>query len=205
MTHGMEIIHRGMVHGRSPAMIGIPKSFTYSGVKDITSWDEIFKFYSINIDRQSQMGKELESALIISTKAKKFAIAREIFLADSYDVHCHVSFMGLSLLLAHTLVYYTDKKYLSVPLIRRTLYLIGGLFVLKIYWDITDGYTRSLEKDVDVEAAKLGNDYAEGGVEFYDKLIQFRRRHIPLEHRKLNIRQHLKSSEEEEKSENSKV
>ena len=133
--------------------------------------------------------------------------------------------MGLSLLLAHTLVYYTDKKYLSVPLIRRTLYLIGGLFVLKIYWDITDGYTRSLEKDVDVEAAKLGNDYAEGGVEFYDKLIQitsilnslretsnqdkffnsFRRRHIPLEHRKLNIRQHLKSSEEEEKSENSKV
>lgn len=227
MSREIEICHRGLINGKGGAIIGIPQTFLCHNVSDISCWDDICKCYDINVEKSSESAKELGEALILSNKAKKFAIAREIFLAKSYHKFMQPLFMFSSGFLTYTVWYYLDKPLKSKALIRNSVHIFGILFMVKLYLEMMVIYTRRLEHKTDVQACKLEEDYAEGGIEFYNKLIKIqqvvsllqnekelstidqmlskissfsRSRHLTIEDRRKTVEDYIKKLTEDQKS-----
>lgn len=227
MSREIEMCHRGLINGKGGAIIGIPQTFLCHKVSDISSWDDICKCYDITVEKSSESAKELGEALILSNKAKKFAIAREIFLAKSYHKFMQPFFMFSSGFLTYTVWYYLEKPLKSKALIRNSVHMIGILLMVKLYLEMMIIYTRRLERKIDVQACKLEEDYAEGGIEFYNKLIKIqqvvsllqnekelstidqmlskissfsRSRHLTIEDRRKTVEDYIKKLTEDQKS-----
>lgn len=230
MSEEIEMCHRGLINAKTGAIIGIPQTFHCHKVSDISCWDDICKFYNISLDKSSESPKDLGEALILSNKAKKFAIAREVFLAKSYHKFMPLLFMFSSGFLTYTVWYYLEKPLKSKALIRNCVHIFGILLMVKLYLEMMIVYTRRLERKVDVAACKMEEDYAEGGIEYYDKLIKTqqvvsllqnekelsiidqmlrtvssfsRSRHLTLEDRRKTVENYVNKLTEEQKSTNS--
>ncbi|VDI58148.1 Hypothetical predicted protein [Mytilus galloprovincialis] len=231
MSEEIEMCHRGLINAKGGAIIGIPQTFHCHKVSDISCWDDICKYYNISVDKSSpESAKELGEALILSNKAKKFAIAREVFLAKSHHKFMPLLFMFSSGFLTYTVWYYLDKPLKSKALIRNCVHIFGILLMVKLYLEMMIVYTRRLERKVDVEACKMEEDYAKGGIEYYDKLIKTRQvvshlqnykelsiidqmlstissfsrsRHLTLEDRRKTVENYVQKLTEDQKSTNS--
>ena len=167
-------IHKGSLQLRTGALIGLPSTFYYRSVNDVES-NSILVGQEI-IDWSSSAGEELQNALVLSDKAKAFAIAREIFYVKSFGVHINTVMQTCSLLLAYTSGSVLNDRFLLTlrlkPWARFSVFSLIAVAWLSVYIVVNDTVQCWYDNSVDESAAKLRKIYAEGGFEYYNAVLR---------------------------------
>ena len=163
---------------RTGVEIGLPHNFTYNTVDDV-KFNEVTLFgHTLNESSlsgtKSEALKKLIESLVLSEKAKKFAITREIHFADNYRVFSEMlnimvsSFAAVGVGQQIILTMNIRGKYL-VSFIFRLCSLVLGL---GFWFLVRQSYTYGWNIAADEAAVNQGPEYYEGAVEYYQKLIQ---------------------------------
>ncbi len=172
-TFGHQLRHKGSVHLRTGAIIGVPSTFNYNSVLEV----QLDKMQINNkpIDWESSAGNSLRAAVVLSDQAKQFAIAREVYYTNTQYVYVEAFLRTTFLFLAYGTGFAINR---SLQLKQRMklwgrlgLYGIIGSFYLFMYLTAVDTYKCHLDNYTDKKTAKLGVDYAKGGHEFYSKTL----------------------------------
>ena len=113
--------------------------------------------------------------MILSPDAKKFSIAREIQRTIIQPYLTHGTFSFCFILLTYNTSRINNKKlwlFKRPPLIHGIAYL--GLLPTMIlsYVVVKDAFNRYIDREVDRRAAQISPEYAAGGVEYYEKVMQ---------------------------------
>ncbi|XP_076461933.1 transmembrane protein 177-like [Babylonia areolata] len=173
-AYGQDIIHRGSTFTRQGAIVGIPVNFKYRSVLDVEK--EKITLNNTHIDWDSATGKQLLDSLVLSEKARQFAIARDLFYVHTFHMYVKAGLMGVSCFSAYWLGAAVNTVYgLSRRLPTASRVVIYSFFAgmgATVYCFASDSYNWFRDRKVDKQAAKLGLEYAEGGVEFYNKQLQ---------------------------------
>lgn len=156
-------------------LIGLPYYFSYTKLSDI-NLNHIKLASKYSIDWKSKSGKMLLNSFILSDAAKKFAMAKEIHFADSFRFYGHcfiVYFCGL------TGFFLTNFLLKKNGIINRPFLTLSPIYSLSIFvtyilylviQGIADDY---IHHEVDLRTIKSYNkDYINGGIEYYQKLLQ---------------------------------
>lgn len=173
-AYGQDIVHRGSSFSSYGSIIGLPVHFKYRNIEDVEK--EKITLNNVPIDWDSAAGKQLIQSLILSEKARRFAIARELFYLHTFHIHIQGVLLCFSLFFAYWVGAGLNAVY-RLP--RRTPFafrvVMYGLLTgaaLTVYGLASDTYNWYRDKKADKKAMALGQEYAEGGVEFYNKLLQ---------------------------------
>lgn len=154
--------------------IGIPANF--NGTLDDSSGitNRIIFINGKTVDWSSDDGSALKEALMFSPRAQKFAIARELFRLQSGAPILSAAVAPLCL--GGACVYSVALKqmfglYGRPALFRGAANLVAlGLGAVS-YFLASDAVSQWVDYSSDRRAAQVSRDYAEGGVEFYDKIL----------------------------------
>lgn len=117
----------------------------------------------------------LESSLILSDSAQKFAIAREIVKANSHQVSILSALNASAIAAYYYFTYHFNRKgkFFQRPLpLRVGIYSIIGSIAFTMWMFIKDFSTYNFEETADEKAASLSEEYAQGALEFYTKILQ---------------------------------
>ncbi|KAI1237294.1 hypothetical protein IHE44_0014557 [Lamprotornis superbus] len=160
------------------SLVGIPLNFDSTAEDKKGIVNHVVVINGKKVDWESSEGMALKEALTFSLKAQKFAIAREVVYLQSGGPLA--SAVVAPTCLAGTFVCGTALKLLlglsTGPLILRSLCnLVTAMGGLLCYSISSDAVTYHLDCRADRKAARLSEDYARGGLEFYDKIL-FRNR-----------------------------
>ena len=165
------------------SLIGIPDFFHYRGVEDVPldkmrigqshgSGDEDMLLTVSQIE--SEHGKLFANSLVLSDKAKKFAMAREIERTRQTPHMTHAVFSFSFILLLYNSARIVNKRaglMSQPPIMRGFMYFsILPTFILT-YFLAKDAYNRQVDKELDRQTASIGPDYSAGGVEYYSKIM----------------------------------
>ncbi|XP_042350861.1 transmembrane protein 177 [Plectropomus leopardus] len=156
------------------AQIGIPANFNSTSNDPMGITNRTIFINGKTVDWTSEAGAALQEALVFSLEAQKFAIAREVARLQSGGPV--ISAAVAPLCLAGVWVYSVLMKqvfglHAGPPLLR------GGVNVLALglgavsYFLTSDAIGQWMDYKSDRCAAGLSRDYAEGGVEFYNKIL----------------------------------
>ena len=117
----------------------------------------------------------MESSLLLSDSAQKYAIAREVCKANTQNVAVQAFLNMASCYAYYYLTYSFNRKanMFSRPLqLRVTLYTLLGGIVFTTWMFLKDFTTYRWEEDADEKAAGISEEYAQGALEFYSKILQ---------------------------------
>jgi hypothetical protein len=168
-----DVVHKGTVKLRFGAVIGLPATFAYQHVDDINK--AALNLNAQPIDWDSEPGRRFADSIVLSDRAKAFAIAREIKYSSSFfasvDTILRVAF-GLG---AYTTGFILNNRLKLQQ--RLKIWARGGFYSFiavawgMLYLVVIDTYACWTDNRVDREVAKLTRAYSEGGVEYYTKLL----------------------------------
>lgn len=175
---GKDTLYRGSLQNRwLNAIIGIPGYYSIKKPEEINK-----RTFGIQVDGtlrpvdwNSEAAGQLLDSMVFSEKAKLFSIAREVSYLDSqeclWDMFLRVG--AASGAYAFGTFAYTALN-LEQYILGFRLGVFGaiGLVFLGIFVFARDAYHCSLDNKVDRKVAKMRRRYAEGGVEYYTKLLQ---------------------------------
>jgi hypothetical protein len=179
----LDPVSKGSLQLRTGGILGIPHTFAYESEADIHK--ELFQLtseYSLRgIDWDSDAGKVFLSSMLLSDKAKMFAIAREVKNLQLYEAYI-LAILRPAFCLAAVLGYNRMTPYFDQnPLIRNhTLarramrfwtFVVVCAASLMVYCAVTDRYQMWKDRRVDLNAARLSYEMADGGIEYYEKMI----------------------------------
>jgi hypothetical protein len=120
-------------------------------------------------------GIALESSLLLSDSAQKYAIAREMCKANTQHVALQ-TFVNMASCYASYYVAYKFNRRANMfarPFqLRATLYTLLGGIMFTTWMFIKDFTTYRWEEDADEAAAGISEEYAKGALEFYSKILQ---------------------------------
>ena len=153
--------------------MGLPVHFRYTTMQEV----DINKIYIENhpIDWESHAGQDLRQSLVLSDNARRFAIARELFYIYTVQMYVRCVCVGIFSYIAICLGYLGN---VGLDLSRRPLvtrivvYSLCAIIVSAMYRLVSDLYGCYRDRSVDRQASNMGLEYAEGGEEFYSKLLQ---------------------------------
>lgn len=173
--------HIGSLHSRGGCVVGIPQTFNCQSPKEADCIDEICKHYNTSSDKISEILPKLSEALTFSENAKKFAISRELYSANTYKgvAHC-VYFVG-TIQLGYTVFYYLEKFVKPNFIMRLSYFFVIGYALIRLYYEVTRVYNYRHESRIDEKSAKIGPDFASGGIEFYEKCDQIEKLFLPYQ------------------------
>lgn len=142
----------------------------------------------------SQAGESMLTSLILSDDAKKFAIGTQIHAANSLELYFKSLMPAANVLAFYTISQKINQKfntYAKPAALRGLIYMglgktsrminllndiisakISGTFMTGIYFFFQDANTHETERNADKTVSSLSLELAEGGVEFYSKLLQ---------------------------------
>ncbi|KAL8600579.1 hypothetical protein ACOMHN_062450 [Nucella lapillus] len=173
-AYGQDVLHFGATFARQGAVIGVPINFKYRIISDVEK--EKITLNNTNIDWNSAPGNKLLDSLILSEKARQFAIAREMFYVHTFHMYVNAGLVCFSFFSAYWMGAAVNALYgLSrrLPMASRgAVYSFFAGAGATLYCFSSDSYSWYRDRKVDRQAAALGLDYAEGGVEFYNKQLQ---------------------------------
>lgn len=112
---------------------------------------------------------------MLSDKAKKFAIAHEILMSNTYQMWLQGIYPFLLLLAA---VKFSElcreKLHLAhqPPGFRGGVYSVIGLFGYIFWYLLQDRTNITYEMKITKKLSELGSDYVEGGIEYYTKVLE---------------------------------
>ena len=166
------------------ALVGFPDYFQYEGVGDVpmdkirigTAASGSDNLFLTGGQIESEAGKQFASSLVLSSDAKKFAIARELERTRQLPFMTHGVISFCFILLTYNFARIMNKKLGLMgkpPLFRGMLYL--GLLptMMMSYFLTKDMYNRYLEREIDRRAALVTPGYSAGGdyTNYHDIII----------------------------------
>lgn len=153
------------------AVVGIPASFLSD---TLTNTDRPVIVHGQRVDWKSPEGTRLKDALTLSHDAQKFALAREVVYLESGTAAlqalpapaCLAGTWTLSMSAKHALGLYGGPMNLRVA-----FNLVAAVVGFVAYAFSTDSLTHALEAWLDRRTASMSAAYAQGGAEFYEKVL----------------------------------
>lgn len=172
MVAGFDIYSIG-TFGRFGRHIGIPANFTYDKVQDIDKSKIKVNLESVVWD--SQEGKQLLNSLVLPENAQMYAMAREIKMRNSYKFFYDTFFSGVAVIFVYGLSSFLNRKFnlflrpRPVRVINYTLVSLLGFGNYALCKDVTQ---TMYERQIDEELRETHPVFAEGGREFYTKILE---------------------------------
>lgn len=129
----------------------------------------------IEIDKQSEIGRDYADSLVLSKEAKKFSIAKQIFLVDSYRVVARygASCVSIALVVAFTRAMVRKLRLSDAHVSQRlTMYMVSGILGYlyhKFFLLSVDDY---FEQRAFERAIAAGEDYKSGSAEAIEKAMK---------------------------------
>ncbi|KRT81873.1 hypothetical protein AMK59_5928 [Oryctes borbonicus] len=215
---GFDTFHAGLSFSKFGSIIGIPINFTY---KDIDSIDKtLIKVRHDSVPWGTEEATQLLESFILSENAQIYAIAREIKTADSAKSMLDIVYKTLGVLGCYSLSNLINTKlnlYIRPRGMRVALYVLVTAFMYGNYCFFKDFTQIYYEQYVDEFLKNKDPIFAEGGKEYYEKILQrnkalrkllgregenrfsslgnenffIRQRHVPLLHRKQFFEENL--------------
>ena len=225
-AYGNEVCHKGSVQLRTGSIIGLPATFAYTTVDEVQM--EALQIQGEPVDWSSAAGQKLLHSLVLSEKAKAFAIGREINYAKTHHVWTEGGLRAGFTMFAYGTGFMLNQAFQFKRIFKRwarfSMYGVIGAIFYGMYVLIDDTYYCWRDGRVDRKTAAFGQDFAKGGEEFYTKLLQrnmafytlmgavghkeftvfgnerssWRRPHLQLSERKDNLSRILKEYESKE-------
>lgn len=133
--------------------------------------------------------EDLYDSFVLSDKAKKFAIAREILLVNTYEVTIQTIISGgvayLTALGIQNLSVYLEQVKPNVFSKSIGYFLVAAMGCL--VWDKFRGVVRNYyELELQQCLSNLGEEYVQGGLELYSKDLERKLHHMDLKDQKLS-------------------
>ncbi|KAL8183116.1 UNVERIFIED_CONTAM: hypothetical protein K2H54_018089 [Gekko kuhli] len=155
-------------------VVGIPVSFGGTADDEHGIVSHVVVAEGKAVDWKSTEGQALKEALILSLEAQKFAIAREVMYLQNNSPLIHAAVAPMCL--AGTYVSAVAVKQLlglySGPVVLRCLYNLAAAAIGFVGYCLSyDTVSRALDYRTDRSTATISSDYAKGGVEFYNKIL----------------------------------
>ncbi|GAU99215.1 hypothetical protein RvY_10247 [Ramazzottius varieornatus] len=170
---GFDPIHMGALNLTSGAVIGLPKTFSYTSVEDVDR-SSIKMHRDKSVPWRTEAGEALLNSLILSKEAKKFAIAREVIAVDS----TYIYFKTLALATVFPIGYKcavtvndTFGLFRYPRKLRVSIYAGWSLLGILVAIGINDAVNYFYDKSADKKVAALGYTYCKGGVEYHSKRL----------------------------------
>ncbi|CAI9735692.1 Hypothetical predicted protein [Octopus vulgaris] len=174
VNYGQDVIHKGSLNMKSGAIVGLPIFFSYKQLSDIHTTH--LKLKNKSIDWNTENGQKFSNSIIMSDKAKKFAIAREIYYAADHSISIDCSLLVFNMSAFYCAYFAMDGLYRLNHRMKwfGKIFLASSFYFMALgsYLFMHDIYQRRRDQHADSKAAKLGKDYIEGGIEFYNLLLQ---------------------------------
>ena len=174
MVYGQDLVNKGSTSSKKGAVIGIPINFTYKSVDKVQK--NSITLNNRPIEWDTPAGQSLLDSLILSSKAHKFGIARELMMTDNQLVHARGLMLGTCIFLSYSAGHvlnhlYNLRQKLKLPM-RLFVYSIFANIGVTAFFLLSDKLNWYKETKADRKAGELGKEYAEGGVELYGKFLQ---------------------------------
>lgn len=176
VTSEIDPVTKGNSHWRTGAVIGLPFSFRFNSPADAENSPLVVKGQQVRCDWDSEDGKLLAKALVLSDEAKSFVIARDVNMLRMFMSHTEVFLQAAFVVFGYTTLTSFDKYMMSVRKLPNwtrytALSLVAGA-VLMAYMGVADMYRCSKDIRSDRKTAELSQEFAKGGVEYYEKVIE---------------------------------
>lgn len=198
----LEPLTFGLTHTTPGVLIGLPTHYNYEKVEDLpddffrfnsmTLFTRLFnkkdrsnEYTSkktdvsddsdsfVYIDRNSDLGREYANSIILSREAKKYSIARELYLGDSYDLIYRYAATVASILLSIALSRGVVRHFRLIDAHvsqRISVYILSAL-VGNIYHNfLISKITESSIKSASEQATNISEDLKLGCQEYIEKL-----------------------------------
>ncbi|ELT92734.1 hypothetical protein CAPTEDRAFT_216864 [Capitella teleta] len=177
MCYGTDPVSRGSVAVRTGAIVGLPHIFAYSEAADVQK--QVFQIYNEysyrGINWDTDAGKQFLDSMLLSDNAKMFGIAREIKYAQSHSVYIEAAMRSIGCAVAFTGYKFLSRTVLgAIPSAPVKLIGLAGVcgITYVLYISLLDYYNCWKDQRVDLNTCRLSMDIANGGVEFYEKMLQ---------------------------------
>ncbi|XP_052896926.1 transmembrane protein 177 [Anopheles moucheti] len=173
VVYGFDVFNMGSFKTRYGAYVGVPSNFEYDSVAAIDRTD--IKIRNQPIDWNTEPGKLLEDALVLSEDEQVFGMARELLTMKSHKTLVQSIIPTVSWVFTYSLASQLNERcnfYVRPRSLRLMLYTICGLFGFGIYSFSTDMTEIYYETKVDKQMATLGPDVVDAGARFYDKMLK---------------------------------
>ncbi|KAK8783514.1 hypothetical protein V5799_010117 [Amblyomma americanum] len=223
----LDTFFAGSTTGTKGAIIGLPVTFSYVKKEDVQTKSLLIRG-SEEPAWETREGEMFKDSLVLSDKAQRFVIARDIYWASTYYVEIQSTVLSFSAFNCYVMARLANEKLPFLSRVPRALrvfwYGIIVAFNATMYICFKDGMSQYWDKEADHRAAALGRDYVEGGIEYYEKVLRrnralrdllgnegakyytskgninrlLRTDHVPLTHRLDRLRSRLHVSDESE-------
>lgn len=173
MTSEFDIFNAGATYNRQGAIIGIPATFAYNSLEDVDQ--NKIMVGSRSVEWGTKTGERLKYSLVLSDKAKKFAIAHEVLMSNTYQMWLKDFYPPLILFLAMKFSELYKEKFklhLQPPVFRGAVYSVIGLFGYIVWCLVYDRTNITYEMRTTKKLSEMGSDYVEGGIEYYSKVLE---------------------------------
>lgn len=171
----LDTFFAGSTTGSKGAIIGLPITFSYVKKEDIQTKSLLIHGFK-EPAWETKEAEELKKSLVLSDKAQRFVIARDISWASTYYVQLQSAALSFSVVNCYFMGRLVNDRFhllIRAPRVFRVA-LYGVIVALHatVYIGFKDAMSQYWDKKADSKAASLGRDYVEGGIEYYEKLLQ---------------------------------
>ncbi|XP_017276123.1 transmembrane protein 177 [Kryptolebias marmoratus] len=173
-SFGFHPVSAGIPWLPAGAQIGIPANFNSTPDDASGIANRSIFINGKTVDWSSEAGCALKEALLFSLDAQKFAIAREVGRLQSGGpiMSAAVAPFCLGGVWVYSVVLKQVFGLHGGPLLLRGLANVAALGIGTISYFLTsDAVSQWLDYSSDRRAARVSQEYAKGGVEFYDKIL----------------------------------
>lgn len=174
-SYGFHPVGAGVPWLPAGAQVGIPANFNSTADDPSGITNRTIFINGKTVDWDSETGAALKEALVFSLEAQKFALAREVARLQSGGplITASVAPLCLAGVWAYSAVLKQVFGLHAGPVVLRgaTNLLALGIGAVS-YFLASDAVGQWVECSSDQNAAKVSRDYANGGVEFYEKILR---------------------------------
>lgn len=153
--------------------MGVPTNYFYNNYSDIEKND--IKLRNQPIDWNTNYGKILEDALVLSEDEQVFGMAREIIQLQSQKILLNSVYPCSTVLAVYSMASVLNQKlqlFHRPFAVRGVLYSILAFFGAGMYCFLQDVTQVYYDQETDKQLSTLGIDVVDAGVRFYDKLLR---------------------------------
>ncbi|MEE6523473.1 hypothetical protein FKM82_022403 [Ascaphus truei] len=173
-AYGFHPVSAGVPWLPGGCLVGIPANYNQTKEDGVGIVDRVIMINGKEVDWGSEAGARLKEALTLSAEAQKFSLARDALYAQSGSpvIQASVAPGCLSGLCISGVAIKQVLGLYSGPVILRGLYNVGVVAVgLAGYFLCYDAVTQWLDYRADRKVAAISKCYAQGGLEFYEKIL----------------------------------
>ena len=164
-------------------LVGFPQFYYFQELEDVplakmrfgTVHDSGSNTALTQTQLESEAAKSFCTSMILSDDAKKFSIAREIERLKFQPFIVHGSMSFCFILLTYNVSRIINRKlelFKKPPMVRGIAYLSILPSMILAYVIGKDAFNRNIDTELDKRASMIGSNYAAGGVEYYEKVMQ---------------------------------